>query len=415
MAVEKQSIFAHVIENEDEIILYNSVYKKPVYWNKEKYTRYLSRKCDITELEDLYEIHFLIRNKCEDARIIETSQQFFCNTHEYIDLIYINLSNQCNLCCDYCLVESNKKNAYLEKRSFDNFYEKLEKYIEKNKLQVKFILYGGEPTLAMPILKYVVDKVSKINSATIGIVTNGTLLTEDVINYLKSQRIYINISLDGPQELNDKHRKFIRKANSVYDATFTSLSILKEKYLEDLYAISLTITPEVLECKEDVFKWLKEVKVNNVVYNILKNTDIVLEKEDYYTEVARFMQESYERLHCIGIKEGTTEQLISSARHSGIRLSNCAAMAGTELVLDSDGELYSCHGTCDSQTKFACQVGEHFGKKASKLLPIYREKCWKCRAFAICGGKCYYINTAELFCGYMQSMADWAMQIVWNK
>lgn len=47
--------------------------------------------------------------------------------------------------------------------------------------------------------------------------TNGTLLTEQMVRFCKEHGVNIGISLDGPKYINDMSRVFSTNKGSVYD------------------------------------------------------------------------------------------------------------------------------------------------------------------------------------------------------
>lgn len=418
MLQNSKSIFAQTIKYDEKVILYNSVYRKPLIWNKEKYINFLNGKYKDKDLEDLKKIHFLKVCEQEDDKCITNVRQYFIQNKMYIDTVYINVTNQCNLCCDYCLVGQHRKKEVLSFDTFNKFFKSIEEYVRKNKREIHFILYGGEPILEKRILVYVIDKLSTLDKSIIGIITNGTLLEIDLIKYLAKKGVYVNISLDGPAAITDFHRKFKDSKFSVYNRVAQNIEKIRIYMPEDYYALSVTITPNVLEKKEDFIEWIKDLKVKKLVYNLLRRTKITIEYGEYYIKATSLMQETYEKLNPYGIAESTTEQMIYFFKKSGIRMTNCAAMAGTEVTLDCDGRLYGCHG-CYNEENYLGNSGQELKsiiKNNMHLkLPIFQKQCLECKAFAICGGGCFYLGEKDKYCLYMKTMTEWAAKEVWTK
>ena len=83
---------------------------------------------------------------------------------------------------------------------------------ENNKKYVKIIFHGGEPTIGGPRhLQSLLQTIEECFSETaveysLGMQTNGTLLTKGVIEALANYRMSIGISLDGPPRIQDRHR-----------------------------------------------------------------------------------------------------------------------------------------------------------------------------------------------------------------
>ena len=70
--------------------------------------------------------------------------------------------------------------------------------------------FGGEPLLAKDKIYQIVDELDQRAAhltRSYKLSTNGTLLTEQVMNELLSRRVFLSLSLDGSPETNDLYRK----------------------------------------------------------------------------------------------------------------------------------------------------------------------------------------------------------------
>lgn len=412
------SVFAQTLEiEENQILFFNSIFRKPLVWDRNKYEKLLSETLNSEEISELEKIHFFM-SELEEEKLIGNVQKFYAENFKCIDTIYINITNNCNLSCNYCLVGKYRKKSTLSIANFKEFYKQILTYIEENTQEIRFILYGGEPFLEKEKLRYVINELSKLKNCTIGIITNGTLVDVDFIKYLGEKDVYLNVSVDGPLFITDSHRKFKNCLKSVYKTVEKNIQILSNYILEDRIALSITITPEVLENQDELIKWLIKTNVKKVVYNILRRTSITTKYKDYYYKVAELMEKTYNQLKQYGISEGITEQILYYFKKSGIRMTSCAAMAGTEVTLDCDGKLYCCHG-CYSVDSFlgdaTIELRSIEKRRMIDKLPIFREECKQCKAFAICGGKCYYEDEENEYCVFMNAMVEWVAKKLWLK
>lgn len=120
----------------------------------------------------------------------------------------------CNMACDYCY--------YLEKsKLYDNVprhimsEELLERftqeYIEAQTTpEVLFTWHGGEP-MARPLAFYkkaiaLQRRYAKGRVITNVIQTNGSLITDEWCEFLKTNNWLVGVSIDGPQEFHDRYR-----------------------------------------------------------------------------------------------------------------------------------------------------------------------------------------------------------------
>lgn len=123
--------------------------------------------------------------------------------------VTITLTEQCNLQCTYCY----EKNKAIRKISFEQAKEILDYEFQvddgMNEIEVDF--FGGEPFLAFETMRRLVEYIK--NSAytkkfIFFVSTNGTLVHNDIQEWLKQNNKYIScgLSLDGTKDSHDLNR-----------------------------------------------------------------------------------------------------------------------------------------------------------------------------------------------------------------
>ncbi len=143
---------------------------------------------------------------------------------------------RCNLRCDYCY--------YLDKEEFFSSLpwpmpeRLLERYIAERiesspGPSTHFEWHGGEPTLLGLDYFRLIARIQRARlprgrSVTNGIQTNGTLIDEEWAAFLASEGFSVGLSLDGPAELHDRHRKGRDGAPS-HAAVMRAFGLLKER------------------------------------------------------------------------------------------------------------------------------------------------------------------------------------------
>ena len=81
----------------------------------------------------------------------------------------------------------------------------------RNKKEFALSFYGGEPLLNFENIKRIVDFSKKLFNGwklTFSITTNGTLINNEIIDFLISNDFQILISIDGPKAIHDAKRIF---------------------------------------------------------------------------------------------------------------------------------------------------------------------------------------------------------------
>ena len=135
------------------------------------------------------------------------------------------LTSDCNLRCEYCyanfgMYDYEKRNNFTEEKLYEGL-----NYLVSNFKEIKVIqFFGGEPSLCTKQIEFVVNFFSQKKKDGIipkvpvfGIVTNGVLLPQKLLQLYKDHDFAITISLDGPQEINDRLRYDVREKGHYED------------------------------------------------------------------------------------------------------------------------------------------------------------------------------------------------------
>lgn len=132
------------------------------------------------------------------------------------------VTSRCNLRCKYCVFSEQYPHTHSytnDEMSFDvakasidyyysNYLEKVEHGYDKPPI-VNF--YGGEPLLNFQLIKRCVDYSETLfeTKPMFYITTNGTTLSEDVIEFLIRNDFRVTFSLDGDSENHNRNRVYV--------------------------------------------------------------------------------------------------------------------------------------------------------------------------------------------------------------
>ena len=212
-----------------------------------------------------------------------------------IKQLILQVTQQCNLRCGYCSYSGKymgQRSHANERMSFQTAKKAIDFFLERNNElpEVTISFYGGEPLLEIELIKQCVryaneqveGKRIKFNTTT-----NGTLLSDDVVDFLVENDFSVGISLDGSKEEHDKNRKFSNGGGS-FDIIISNVKRLIERYPDYINNISFmtTINPHAsLECVMEYFSSEEIFNDRNIIFNNMKEShyegDIVYEKSHY--------------------------------------------------------------------------------------------------------------------------------------
>lgn len=168
----------------------------------------------------------------------------------------------CNLACDYCYylekgaLYPGTSNFRMPEKVLDAF---IQKYVRAQPIpEVPFVWQGGEPTLlGLGFFRRVVELQTRHGGGrpiTNSLQTNGTLLDDDWCEFLARNGFLVGLSLDGPGEIHNRHRRD-KGGKPSYDAAMLGLGLLKKHGVE--FNALAVVAREHARHPLDVYRFLK--------------------------------------------------------------------------------------------------------------------------------------------------------------
>ncbi|WP_321514809.1 His-Xaa-Ser system radical SAM maturase HxsB [Marinifilum fragile] len=207
---------------------------------------------------DLIANHFISEKKY--PKLIDVLATKYRTKKSFLDgftaLHIFVLTLRCNHSCKYCQVSSIESKTPDE---HDISYEHLDLSIEmmfKSPAQaITMEFQGGEPLLVFDKLKYAVERAEELNNLykkdiSFVLCSNSTLLTEEILQYMKEHEILLSTSLDGPLLIHDGNR--IYKGCESYQVATQKIKLAKSILGEDRVSALMTTTNNSLNAPEDI-------------------------------------------------------------------------------------------------------------------------------------------------------------------
>jgi len=112
------------------------------------------------------------------------------------------VTESCNFDCDYCYVLKSKKDM-----SYGTAKKALDDFMHGSVKDKEVIFIGGEPLMKYDIIKkLILYSKSRDYEVKFGFPTNGSLLTQEILEFFSEEKVHVSLSVDGPEEINDSHR-----------------------------------------------------------------------------------------------------------------------------------------------------------------------------------------------------------------
>ncbi len=132
--------------------------------------------------------------------------------------VWLQFTDACNLRCEYCCI--SKKPTRMKLDAAKTFVEKIAVDSEKAGFEEVLIkIAGGEPTLfwtdARALIDWAKTRFKNPNlKVRFHIITNGTMLTQSLIDYACQDKVGVSVSLDGVGKWHDVQRPYINGTGS---------------------------------------------------------------------------------------------------------------------------------------------------------------------------------------------------------
>lgn len=235
--------------------------------SKEELYLFLNRKTDKDSrlYDELINKQFILPN--EKNEIINQTAPAYRFTKNHLlsstSLHIFVVTNECNFRCIYCQArnEETHKSGLMSKeiseKAVDIALQSPEKYLN-------FEFQGGEPLMNFPIIKHIVEYAENKKGSHVikySVVTNATLMTDEMIDFCKRYEINLSVSLDGPKRIQNLNRPFFDKRES-FDIVKEKIQNLKE-VIQNVGAIQTT-TKYSLDYPEGIVDQYLELGFDNV-------------------------------------------------------------------------------------------------------------------------------------------------------
>lgn len=326
-----------------------------------------------------------------------------------IRVAYFLMTDDCNLDCSYCFIKKGMAAGYATSSMTPatafaglDMYARLSAGDDKDERTI--VIYGGEPLLNAATTLQLINRITeyknngKLHSKTItSIVTNGTLLTDEILEAIKANGVALGISIDGFMLAQDNNRKFTSGQKS-YNTVMAAVEKCREHGVE--FSISSTISwDNINNFDETMNTILNVIKPSGVGFNILMDkTCAASDNDDYADKAADFIVEAFKIFREHGIYEDRIMRKAKAFVEGKMHIFDCAAAGGNQIVIAPDGQVGICQAFIGTRDYFVSHVTEaDFEPSANEAFiewknraPVNMEECLDCEGLGICGGGCPY-------------------------
>jgi uncharacterized protein len=326
----------------------------------------------------------------------------------------IQLGLSCNYACDYCSQKFVERAPETSKKDIDAFMKKLEVLEFDENKGLKIEMWGGEPLVYWKTLKPLTETIlEKFDHWRIkpkfSIITNGSILTDEMIDWLIMMEFNVSISHDGPGQsvrgpdpFDDPEQKerilgFYRMMTRLGKGfSFNAMLNSKNKSRRAIYEwfVNVTGDPDVKLGEGGIVDAYDEEGISNSL----------ITKEDHFEfrQIAfgdMFITDGY--IGFVGQVQkmlGFAESILSH-RHAKYLGQKCGMDDEHTMAVDLRGNVITCQNVSALETS---KNGEsHLGgnlddfdniKIKSSTHWSNRKECSECPVLHLCKGACMFLD-----------------------
>ncbi|MFM7655755.1 MAG: radical SAM protein [Paracoccaceae bacterium] len=312
-------------------------------------------------------------------------------------ILKIQLGLSCNYACSYCSQAFQIADATVSKLAdVEHFLTELDGWISDAPEKIE--LWGGEPFLYWAKIKRLIPALAeRFPAVAFSIITNGSLLDREKLDFIAEYDIAITISHDGPGQ-------HLRGPDPLEDPD-------KRRWIEDLLAerpgrtgFNAVLTRENHDLKA-LKAWFAEkvgpdtfVGLEGVV-NVYDAATAIATGRFEPTELNSLTWSTFEALvedpNAFGLGERINEFYASIQRRRPIEAlgQKCGMDSADAIAVDLRGNVMTCQNTGAKGVhkighvadfdRIALDTATHFA---------FREECMSCPVVQLCKGSCMFLE-----------------------
>lgn len=264
------------------------------------------------------------------------------------------VTNACNLRCSYCQAQASDNNGKGQ-MSVEIARKAVDLAMQSPNYNLTFEFQGGEPLLNFKAIREIIiytEKVKANKQVSFTIVSNLSLLTDEILSFFIDHNVSISTSLDGPRYLHDMNRPH-RLNLSSYHLLRNSLGMIqRRKY--PVGAIETT-TKTSLPFGREIVQEYKRLGFSSIFLRPLTPLGFAAEKWEEVgyrpEEFLEFYKTAFQEILAINmsgsplVEQNAAIFLRKILRGEGINYmdlrSPCGAGIG-QMAYFYDGNIYTC-------------------------------------------------------------------------
>lgn len=318
----------------------------------------------------------------------------------------LGLTTKCNLRCTYCCYSGNYRNTRshgtisMEFKDVDKVLDFINTNASRRPIIISF--YGGESLLELNLLKEFVCKAQLRfkEDVKFELSTNGTLLSDENIEYFINHNFTLFVSLDGSASFHDRQRIYSNGKGS-FEVIRKSLKYISNNFSE-FYKNNIHLMMTVMDVSEMPYiakEWFEDellnIKLPIRISTVAPNYSLGVENENFDDCLSKYMSilvsyDEHPEYKLLGVFfERFLAEWIDRpifTLDDTIEIPTCVPN-NTKLYIDVEGNIGICEKMPDIYRIGSLTTGLDFqaiNNIADKTATIIKSRCGKCPIARLC-------------------------------
>ncbi len=357
-------------------------------------------------VEQLFMGGLIVDSKADEFGLLEKTINSIKDRKDYGFMFIMTL--KCNFRCVYCY-EEHRPIEMIQETAEKCIEFMLQKINESKQKTVSINFYGGEPLLKFDLIKCILEtlenRLPEDTKITTSIITNASLLTPDIAQFLKKHNCtFAQITVDGVESIHNKMRPYADGGES-----FKDVIIGLKAALSYFHRVGLRINVDKtnLDKIPEFLDWLKD---NNFQHeNLMINFGQIHMVTDQSKCRGEFCISDYSWGNHILTLTKVAKEMGFKASFELPRLLFCGAYNKNSIIFNPDGTLITCWEGAGTKEDFIIgdinkeSIYNENARTFWERTPLKFEKCRNCDIISFCGGGC--ISSAYFENGTFESVS----------
>lgn len=324
--------------------------------------------------------------------------------------VAVTLTHNCNLSCSYCYTGRKfKRDISLDtaRRIVDFILT-----MAPAGRRINFGFFGGEPLLRFDliekIVRYIREKEEETKHlVTLSVTSNGTLIDEDVLDYLRKEKVDLCISIDGPENVHNLHRRYPNGQGS-FDDVVDNLVLALERL--DAVQVNAVFGPETIDSLPETVSFFVHLGASSIHLNpdicASWNPTAYGKLRDVYKEVVNRYIESYRQKREIAVNLIDSKVIV--LLKDGYTAEDRCGMGETEWGFAPSGNVYPCERLIGEDNGQLCLGNVRTGIDPASRCALLAQRGNRNEECVTCGLKQYCMNWCGCTNHHMTGYTDLA-------